>query len=305
MLSILLILLSLTLMSSKPIDRGDEEANEFTSDDVERAIMALHTSKNGRALIWQECGKRLNKKAQELRAAEYREAIMASVDDVEARKGFRPDPRIMVAILFRESSNDECVIGKQETDKLAEQLGRQPVKSELLDHVKKWGAAKGEASRWCRKDGKLGDCVSKYIGEHYPHYRGIRGWDIGAPQYRWPSASLRNRTVMLSDGSVVEAKLPNLFRYDVGIQLLAEDLAEHHRICQGHTHWLKSKWGKRLRKLSTSEAYYVHHHTGSYRWSEKYWKRIRRHLRVIDSVKSISVANITRIQTIMEFRRIL
>lgn len=285
---LLLAMLGVLLLGSAPLDATDIEV--FDGDDVLSAIMELHKSKSGKHFIWNECGKRLSRKDQECRAGEYRDAIMASISDVESKTGFRPDPRIMTAILFRESSNNECVIGRQETSRLSFQLGKVPDKEEMIAHVKRWSLANSMARKHCKGKGR--NCFAMYIYKQHPEYAGIRGWDIGAAQYRWPSARLRHREVMVPSGKLVKTTLENLFDYEVSIQLLAEELAAHRKVCEGHTHWLKSKWGKKVRELSPDEAYYVHHHTGSAGWSLDYWKQINRHLKVIDSVKEQQVADL-------------
>lgn len=289
---LLFIVMALLLISAEPVDKTFSQADELSYKEVQEAILALHTSRNGRFLIWNECGKRLRDKEKAKRAAEYTEAIMASIKDVHYRTDFRVDPRIPVAIIFRESSNNECVIGKLETDRLANQLGKVPDKRELYQHVKKWATARSEAKEWCKENGKGDECVEKYIGRHHSHYAGIRGWDIGAAQYRWPSSRLKKKQIVLPSGKVAKTNLGGLFDYKVSIQLLIEDLEQHYRVCSGHVHWKYNRWGKKVERLPVEEAYYVHHHMGSHRWSYKYWKRIQRHLKVIDKVKQVAVAKL-------------
>ena len=268
--------------------------DKFTEEEIVQATLELHKSKNGRHYLWHECGKRLNNGKREKRAAEYGRAIMESVDAVEMKTGEWIDPRYVKAILYRESSDNECAIGKQEIGWLAEQLGKTPNKNELVNHIKRWVVAKKEARKWCRARKFASNCSSDYMRKHYPEYRYImKGWDVGAAQFRYPSSNVNKRKVVLPDGEVVDkVALKDFFDYRISIQMLVEDLAVHKHICKDHKHVVRNKRGVIIRRLNTEDAYYVHHHTGSYRWSEKYWKRVRRHLNVIDKVKAIAVAHL-------------
>ncbi len=264
---------------------------ELTEDDVHDAIIELHRSENGKYIIWRECGKRVGNPDE--RAREYAVAIMDSISKVENDTGFRVDPRIVMAILFRESSYDECVIGHRETKKLIEKLGRAPNKSDLLEHVTKWRDAQKETRTKCLHRSKSSpyydECFRDHIHKKYPHYQGIKGWDIGAAQFRWPTMLLYRRTTVLPSGrEVKKTTLKELMDYEVSIQYLVEDLQSHYEVCKGHTHWLRDRRGKKIRKLSTLESYWVHHHTGGHAWGSKYWRRVQRHLKVIDEVKVVS-----------------
>ena len=99
-------------------------------------MLSMHKAENGRYMVWNECGKRVKNPKE--RAAEYATAIMASIRDVKKKTGFSVDPSIVRAILYRESSDDECSIGNQEINWLSEKLGHRPEKEELISHVKKW-----------------------------------------------------------------------------------------------------------------------------------------------------------------------
>jgi len=268
--------------------------DKFTEQEIYQATLELHKSKNGRYFMWHECGKRLNNGAREKRAAEYARAIMESVNAVEERRGEWIDPRHVKALLYRESSDNECAIGKQEIRWLAEQLGETPKKKDLVNHVKRWVGAKKEARNWCRRRPMVSGCIYEYMKKHYPEYRFIlKGWDIGAAQFRYPSANINKRSVTLPSGETIDkVTLSDLFDYRVNIQLLVEDLTVHKHICKGHKHVVRNRRGVIVRRLTTEEAYYVHHHTGSHRWSDKYWKRVKRHLNVINKVKAIAVAHL-------------
>jgi len=264
------------------------------SDHVSRSILELHVSKGPARdyILWHECGKRLGGQRAIERAQEYSEAIISSIFDVEKKTGEYIDPDHVVAILFRESSHDECVIGKQETRKLTEQLGRAPKKKEIIAHVKTWIRIYSEARKDCREKNLPNDmkCIGRYFSKTSPEYRGIHGWDLGGAQYRWPGGRMRGRHVVLPCGRTIEGvTLKEIFDFDVAIQMLVEDLAYFKKACRNHTHWLRSRNGRKIRKLDPEEAYWVHHHSGEHRWSERYWKRVNRHLEVIRNMKSSSL----------------
>jgi hypothetical protein len=278
----LMILLVLGVVASKPADHSIDSVVEV----VKSSILALHTA-HGPAksyIVWHECGKRLNSEKANLRAEKYAATILASIEDVERRTGEVIDPNHVVAILFRESSNNECVIGHKETKRLGKQLGRKPGKREIVKHVRNWLDIYSAAKKKCGFDK---GCLGRYIYKNGPDYLGIKGWDLGIAQYRWPGSMLRRRSMTLPGGRVItRVALEDLFDHEVSIQLLVEDLAYYKQVCSKHTHWSFSKWGHRVRKLDTEEAYYVHHHSGEGKWSEKYWKAINRHLRVMGTKSS-------------------
>lgn len=255
-------------------------------EEIQKAILDLHT-KQGPAkknIIWGECGKRLRREKATQRSEEYAKAIVASLGLVQVKTNEQINPDYLVAILYRESSFNECVIGRHETNKLKKSLGREPDKEELLNHVRAWTDAYNPIVKQCKKRGESLDigCVDKLITKEYPEYRGIYGWDLGAAQYRWPGWSFRRRSVVLPSGRVIEKiRLKEIFDYKVSVHMLAEDLAKYKKECSNHAHWLYSKWGRKVRKLDTEEAYFAHHHTGTGVWSERYWKAVNRHLKVI------------------------
>jgi hypothetical protein len=264
----------------------------FRQDDVVEAIMALHT---GDHFVWWECGKGLTKAQGEKRAQEYAEEIQWGVSEICRTTGEWVNPDHVAAVLYRESSNNECVIGRQETNKLKDQLGRAPRRSDFIGHVRRWSQARDEAYAWCKKNDKKSGCVDEYLWKHYPEYRNINGWDIGAAQYRWPGWGLRERSVTLRNGETISPiTIQSLLDYRVGTRLLIEDMASHKVSCRRHKHYQVSRWGRRMGVIPTEDAYYVHHHTGAHRWSHKYWKRVRKHLAVIGKVKESSfVARLT------------
>lgn len=294
MKQLILCFILLFLVAAKPHD-------SFTEEDIRKSILELHKSENGKFFIWRECGKRLGVDERDVRAGQYASAIMTSVEDVYIRTGEWIDPRHVKAILFRESSDNECVIGKQEIDRLKLKLGRHPNKREIKSHIKRWFRANAEARQSCRKSKGNSLCVAQYTKDHYSEYENIAGWDIGAAQYRFPSTTLRNRSVILPSGRTIgKVVLSDLLDYEVSIQLLVEDLVEHKKKCRGHKHVLKSRWGHKVRVLDVEEAYFVHHHT--YKWSWKYWKHIQKHLKVIDKVKSIALERLAFLFKSFAFR---
>ena len=275
-----IFLILLVLVSSLSADVRVRE------EETQKAILDLHT-RQGPAkenIIWSECGKRLRGEKALERAGQYAQAIMKSVDLVQAQTGEYINPDYMVAILYRESSCNECVIGRQETKKLTESLGREPDKQEILTHVRARTDAYNSIVKKCKERGKSLDigCLDKWITKKHPEYKGIYGWDLGAPQYRWPGHAFRRRSIVLPSGRTLEKiGLKDIFDYEVSIHMLAEDMARYKQECRTHSHWLYSKWGKKLRQLDTEEAYFAHHHTGTGVWSERYWKAVNKHLRVI------------------------
>jgi hypothetical protein len=281
--------MSVLLMAASP--------GGFTEEDVYNATLELHKSDDGKYLMWHECGEKLDSETREKRASEYAKAIMKSVEAVEARTGEWIDPRHVKAILYRESSDNECAVGKQEVEWLSQKLGKVPRKKKLIGYIQRWVRAKKESRNWCRVNKSKSifrvDCAERYMRKHYPEYRSaIKGWDIGAAQFRY-SSRIRNRTVELPSGRIIDkVGLEDLFNYEVSIQMLVEDLAVHKSICKNHQHVIRNKRGFIIKKLSTEEAYFAHHHTGSYQWSEKYWKRVSRHLNVINKVKPIALARL-------------
>jgi len=260
---------------------------------IKETILELHTSQGPRKkyIVWHECRKRLRKEKAIQRAGEYARAIKSSADLVYERTGKRVNIDHMVAILYRESSYDECVIGRQETRKLSKKLGREPNKPELIKYVRLWRKNFGEAKKVCEKRGQREgvDCVDGVMRKKYPEYLGIRGWDIGVAQYRWPGVSVRRRMVRLPSGRVIKkVGLDDMFDYEVSVQMLAEDMVLYKNVCKhgngyhrkskGHEHWLHSRWKHKVRKLTADEAYFAHHHTGTTSWSERYWRAVTRHL---------------------------
>lgn len=266
---------------------GDEAKEE--EDGLYEDMLNLHKSDSGRYMIWHECGKRV--KDKELRAQEYTKAILASIDNVYQETGIRIDPRIPRAILFRESSDNECSIGKQEIGWLTENLGRAPAKEEVIKHVRKWREAYRSARKSCqRRKTYTPTCVKDHVRNHNGHYLGIKGWDIGGPQFRWPTRALEKRVVVTPAGKTFKGiGLKELMDYEIAVQMLIEDLADHYVYCKAnHKHAIHSKWGFKVRDLETGESYYAHHHVGKFRWSEKYYDRIQGHFRRMDKMKSIS-----------------
>lgn len=257
-------------------------------DDIQKSILALLTKQGPKQknIIWWECGKKIKGENAQTRSRQYAEAIVASIHDVSEKTDELVNPDHVVALIYRESSCNECVIGRQETNRLTEQLGRTPRKIEMIRHVKRWSGIYFSAQQYCRKAGKTSDssCVKSRVGKFGKEYAGIRGWDLGAAQYRWPGAYVRRRVLWLpSWGEAKKIELNDLFDYQISIQMLVEDLAHYSKVCRKHKHWIYSKWGHKKRILDSEEAYFVHHHMGEGRWSEKYWRAVNRHLKVIQA----------------------
>ena len=243
-------------------------------------IMGLHLIKD-RNFVWWECGESLTREEGRKRAFEYADAIKASQEYVHTRTGVTVPTHDIVAVLFQESSMDECVIGRRESHYLAEKLGRRPRRAELVAHVQKWIRAKNRAYRACRGSTRA-DCMQSFMQEHYPKYADIRGWDLGVAQYRWPSSRLKSRKLVMPSGKVYEGiTLSDLFDHEVSIQLLVEDLARFWGICsQEHKHYYHRE-GRRMRRIRPEEAYLVHHHAGIHQFSQRNWLNLRRHLRTL------------------------
>jgi len=267
-------------------------------------LMLSHHS--GKYFQWNECGNGLALGAGERRAYEYADAILESIRNIEVRHGERIDPRHVRAILYRESSDDECIVGFQEARRLSETVGQRLSKKEIVLHVKKWWAAYQSAVRWCKRSdvkatceetcktpGQLtkekcirlcskyrSGCVYSRMNERYPQYQGIHAWDLGAGQFRFPS-TLLGKTVTMPDGRVAKVSIESLFNYRISVQLLVESLAKYKKECRSHVHYLKKR-GKIVRKLTTEEAYYAHHNTGTESWSQAYWERVNRDIEAAD-----------------------
>ena len=268
-------------------------------DGVSEAIIAgkilkLHEIQGPKKknMVWGECGELLRGEGAEKRAFEYADAILSSIRTVYRKTGEMIDYRHVLAILYRESSNDECVVGHQETKRLARNLGRLPKGKDLFRHINSWSTARRRAFSWCRHRigneepvvGEIGRCAKAYLNREYPQYRDIRGWDIGAAQYRWPRPGFKKRHVLMPKGRLVRGiGLSELLEYDVAVQILVEDLARHKSVCRrmSHRHYAVGG-GMRVRRLSVEESYYAHHHTGIGKWSHRYWVAVGRHLKVID-----------------------
>lgn len=293
-------LMCLIPLTTRASNEGDIQPVDTSS--IRDTVLALHRSPNGRFMIWNECGKVVRGDDVIPRADRYSELIDRSIQDVKAKTGFEVPYRDVVAVLFRESSHNECCVGKQEVNRLAKVLGHVPEKEDLISNVRGWYKAQEASTKWCQKNGWISTCKADYIAKNYPQYANItRGWDLGAAQYRFPNAYLHQRIVTVPiTGKVIEdIGVSDLMQLDVAIQLLVEDLARYHGICKGHEHWLLSKWGRKMRVLSVDEAYYVHHHMGQSGWSWTYWEQMQRHFRVIDSMKQVSSTIISRLSKIL------
>ena len=90
---------------------------------IYNGIMDLHHIE-GKNFVWWECGERLSFAEGEKRAREYSDAIQVSQDYVYKKLGVRVPYLDVAAVIFQESSMNECVIGKRETRRLTEKLGR-------------------------------------------------------------------------------------------------------------------------------------------------------------------------------------
>jgi hypothetical protein len=268
-----------------------------TEEEVDEAIAALHVAKNQKFLMWNECGKILRGEDVATRIGEYATTIQQSIQSVETQTGLEVPYKDVVAITFRESSHDACNIGKQEVGRLTKSLGHAPDEGDIITYVKGWYRSRDDASKQCKgkkeEEGKT--CRTTYLEKNYPQYNGISGWDLGAAQYRFPSANLKGRVVTTPSGQEVKVGLSALLKLDVSIQLLVEDLADFYKECQGHQHFVYSRWGKK-RLLPVADAYYVHHHVGRNAWSLDYWKRMQAHFRVINAMKD----QVERISSVLQ-----
>jgi hypothetical protein len=255
-------------------------SSSFSKDVDVEDFLFLHTNPDGKPMGWFECGKRI--RDREKRAREYSDALFSSIEDVKEKTGFEVDYDIARAILFRESTDDQCAIGKQETRYLSKSLGYRPKRRDLLKHVGGWLDTYRAARSYCRgmSSDEYRSCRMSKVKEINPHYAGIRGWDIGVAQYRWPSAITVKRSVNVpGESKVHDVNLDNLMKYKISIQMLISDLASHYEECKRHKHWTTKKNGFRIRLVPTEIAYYVHHHTGIHSWSQGYWRRVQRHLK--------------------------
>jgi len=252
------------------------------TNSVSDSIIGLHiqTGPGKEYTVWHECGKRLNSLEAESRALQYSEYIKDSITDVYERWNEEINPDHVVAILYRESSDDECAIGRKELDRLRDQSGYSISRKNIIGDLKKWRSANMMAHKVCSNRDKSVDlgCLDREMAKRNPGYKGIYAWDIGAGQFRWPGSRTRNRSVKMPDGRLVKnVGIDDLLEADVSIQMLVEDLALYKRACRSHTHWLTRK-GRKVRILETEEAYFVHHHTGEVAWSSDYWRRVNRHI---------------------------
>lgn len=305
----------LFVAGSKPFNPYDDGGLSFDGQKemLSAQIVKLHEMEGPAKtnVIWYECGKKIGRVDASVRANEYSSAIMSSVQDVYEKTGEWVDPRYPVAILYRESSFDECIIGKRETNRLAEKLGRQPNKKERVKHIRLWMKARAEAKKWCKEkkpswrcvggclDGgrnKLAcrrlckvtemysACVRGRMDMQHPEYRGIHGWDLGAAQFRWPGYGYRGRNIQVDAGkSIEDVSVDDLFDYRVAIKMLVENLSGFRVACGSHKHYSTNRRsGRRGALIPTEDAYFAHHHTGPAGWSEKYWRAVNRHLSVIN-----------------------
>lgn len=284
----------------------DDWLNE---DEIQQSILRLHTksfkTRKGEIrenIVWGECQKQLRGDEAFRRSKEYARAIVGALQRVHDKTGERIDPDHMIAILYRESSYNECVIGRKETKRLKERLGRSPTKSEFIMHVKKWTKVYINARKNCKRSGRFRElpsgksvdarCTDNIVGKTHPEYKGIYGWDLGAAQYRWPGPSFRRRarSLVLPSGRVLnKVGLKDIFNYEVSINMLADDMAKYKGMCKTlHKHKWVSKWGK-YQRVKSEEAYFAHHHTGPAYWSARYWKAVRRHLAEIKKGKQKSL----------------
>ena len=296
------------------------ESGELDVQLIAAKILKLHEMKGPTRtnIIWSECGKRLTGDKAAQRAIEYAMAIKESIEQVKKTTGEDVDPDYVVAILYRESSNNECIIGEKEINKLEEHLGEAVSREAILKHVKRWSSALGEGWKWCRENHKPGSCVEwcnktldqtdvncekwcedreenfgicakQYVHRTYPEYDGIGGWDMGVAQYRWPHPGFRERVVIMPDGRVLEGiSLNDILDYRVAIQVLVEDLAVFKAGCREHHHKVKGVESK------SEDVYFVHHHTGDDGWSEKYFRAINKHLNIIRELTIDSSITVTK-----------
>lgn len=247
-------------------------------------VLGLHT-KHGPAkeyVIWNECGKRLGKKKAEKRAGEYADMISGSIVDVYRKTGEFVNPDYVVAILYRESSNDECIVGRKEMSHvLGKEMKRSWSKADYVKQLREWSAIFSRANKFCKKGGRsVGlDCLDGQMAKTNSHFMGVYSWDLGAAQFRWPGAQTRKRSVTLPGGRSIErVSVTDLLDAEVSIHMLVEDLALYRKGCKRHRHRVRTKKFKKWRELTSEEAYFVHHHTGMNAWSDDYWKRVNKHL---------------------------
>lgn len=263
-------------------------SDDIVFPNIADEIIGLHmigeVGDGGERVVWRECGKKLDYNLALARAKQYSEYIENSILDVYSRYGELIDSDHVVAIIYRESSYDECAIGHREARLLSRRTGKKVSNKIVKEEVRKWGVVNSNASRVCRKGrpGIKSGCVDREVVRRNPEYSGIHAWDLGASQFRWPGARTKKRLVNMPDGRVIKVNIQNLMKADVSIQMLVEDLAVYKRKCRKHTHWLKKK-GRRLYRLSSDDAYFVHHHTGDMSWESLYWFRVHRHIRDIRS----------------------
>ena len=267
---------------------------------ISKTIIDLHTQQGpGNAhVIWRECGKKLAGEKAVTRAGEYAKYIAASIEDVRLKYAEEINPDHVVAILYRESSNDECAIGRKEIGELFGRTGEPVTKARIRKWMREWSKVHGAAKKACGGGGGRSvslDCLDKEVAKKNPAFRGIHGWDLGASQFRWPGSQTRKRSVRLPSGkSISRVTISDLMKAEVSIQMLVEDLAMHKKACRSHKHWYRKRGKGNKIYLSTEESYFVHHHTGDRVWSERYWKRVRRHLVQIEKNRSKgSVAKIS------------
>jgi hypothetical protein len=258
------------------------------TDGVSDAILGLHTQQGpGKSyIVWSECGRNLRGKKAQDRAEEYAGYIASSILDVRRRYTEDINPDHVVAILYRESSNNECAIGRKEIGEIFGRSGEKATKVAIERKLREWSSANKYAYRACRKRGKSVDldCLDRNMSKINSNFRGIYGWDLGASQFRWPGSQTRSRKVVMPDGESVGVSLKTLMHAEVSIQMLVEDLALYKKKCRSHRHYIRKR-GRRV-LLDTEDAYFVHHHTGERAWSERYWKRVNKHLVSIDSNRS-------------------
>jgi hypothetical protein len=262
-------------------------------------VLGLHTKQGpGKEyVIWKECGKRLGKKNAKKRADEYAEMISGSIDDVYRKTGEFVNPDYVVAILYRESSHDECIVGRKEMSHVSGKgMKRSWGKADYVKQLREWSTVFSRANKACKKKGRSVDlgCLDRQMAKTHPHFTGVYAWDLGAAQFRWPGAQTRKRSVTLPGGRPIErVSVTDLLDAEVSIHMLVEDLALYRRSCKRHKHKVRTKKFKKGRDLTPEEAYFVHHHTGMNAWSDDYWKRVNKHLVDIrDNRDSLLLANL-------------
>lgn len=253
--------------------------------EIQQAILALHTSQgpSKKNIIWNECGKFLRGEKAMERAGEYARAILGSIDLVKEKTGEEINPDYVAAVLYRESSCDECAIGKQEVKRLTKNLGYLPTKVEIIEYIRKWTGVYINAQKNCKIGGKSFDmkCIDWNVMNTGPQWQGIYGWDLGVAQYRWPGPSYGRQVLELPGGEIIEkVGLEEIFDLKVSIQMLVNDLARYRKDCRNHIHWRYTKTGQKIEQLDSESVYFVHHHSVGL-WSERYWKAVKKHLNVI------------------------